>query len=36
LSKIADGSVITDSVGLQQSLAAGLLDVRPHLRRARS
>jgi putative flavoprotein involved in K+ transport len=29
LSKIADGSVITDSVGLQRSLADRLLDVRP-------
>jgi putative flavoprotein involved in K+ transport len=29
LSKIGDGSLITDSVGLRQSLAAGLLDVRP-------
>jgi putative flavoprotein involved in K+ transport len=29
LSKIALGSVITDSVGIQQSLARGLLDVRP-------
>jgi putative flavoprotein involved in K+ transport len=29
LSKITGGSVITDSVGFQQSLADGLLDVRP-------
>jgi putative flavoprotein involved in K+ transport len=29
LNKINGGSVITDSVGLQQSLADGLLDVRP-------
>ena len=29
LSKIGDGSLITDSVGFQQTLAAGLVDVRP-------
>lgn len=29
LSKIAEGSAITDSVGFQQTLAEGLLDVRP-------
>ncbi len=29
LSKISGGSLITDSVGLQQTLADGLLDVRP-------
>jgi putative flavoprotein involved in K+ transport len=29
LSKISGGSLITDSVGLRDSLAAGLLDVRP-------
>lgn len=29
LSKISDGSVITDSVGFQETLADGLLDVRP-------
>ncbi len=29
LSKITGGSVITDSIGLQQTLADGLLDVRP-------
>ena len=29
LSKIGDGSLITDSVGFQQTLAEGLVDVRP-------
>jgi putative flavoprotein involved in K+ transport len=29
LSKLTDGAVITDSVGLQRTLAEGLLDVRP-------
>jgi putative flavoprotein involved in K+ transport len=33
LNKITGGSLITDSVGLQQSLADGLLDVRPMLSR---
>jgi putative flavoprotein involved in K+ transport len=31
LSKLGDGAVITDSVGLHGLLAAGLLDVRPML-----